>query len=93
MRTVSAGKGDLFGSDIKFEDPVSISGCDVRSLAYCELLCINTQGLVECLQPYPEFTEKFLEEFPNDLTYNLREGHEDIQVNGTKDCVQCRVNI
>ncbi|XP_076458511.1 LOW QUALITY PROTEIN: voltage-gated delayed rectifier potassium channel KCNH8-like [Babylonia areolata] len=77
------GKGDLFGSDIKFEDPVSISGGDVRSLAYCELLCINTQGLVECLQPYPEFSEKFLSEFPNDLTYNLREGHEDIEDDDT----------
>ncbi|XP_076453438.1 voltage-gated delayed rectifier potassium channel KCNH8-like isoform X2 [Babylonia areolata] len=77
------GKGDLFGSDIKFEDPVTISGGDVRSLAYCELLCINTQGLTECLQPYPDFSEKFLKEFPNDLTYNLREGHEDIEDDDT----------
>ncbi|KAK7506782.1 hypothetical protein BaRGS_00002257, partial [Batillaria attramentaria] len=74
------GKGDLFGADIKKENPVCISGCDVRSLAYCELLCIDNGGLVECLQPYPDFCDKFLEEFPNDLTYNLREGHEDIQV-------------
>ncbi|KAL8577641.1 hypothetical protein ACOMHN_020250 [Nucella lapillus] len=77
------GKGDLFGSDIKFEDPVTISGGDVRSLAYCELLCVNTQGLTECLQPYPDFSEKFLKEFPNDLTYNLREGHEDIEEDDT----------
>ena len=75
-----AGKGDLFGSDMKLQDPISISGGDVRSLAYCELLCISTQGLAECLQPYPAFTDTFLQEFPNDLTYNLREGHEDFEV-------------
>ncbi|XP_025102647.1 potassium voltage-gated channel subfamily H member 8-like isoform X3 [Pomacea canaliculata] len=77
------GKGDLFGTDIMFDNPISISGCDVRSLAFCELLCINTQGLVECLQPYPVFSEKFQKEFPNDLTYNLREGHEDIHDDDT----------
>ena len=64
----------------------------MRSLAYCELLCINTQGLVECLQPYPEFSEKFLGEFPNDLTYNLREGHEDIEVSESFALFLCFVN-
>ncbi|XP_048237827.1 potassium voltage-gated channel subfamily H member 8-like isoform X1 [Haliotis rufescens] len=71
------GKGDLFGTDIAFEEPISISACDVRSLAYCELLCINLKGLLDALALYPEFSEKFAQEIQHDLTYNLREGHDD----------------
>ncbi|KAH9498163.1 Potassium voltage-gated channel sub H member 8, partial [Bulinus truncatus] len=126
------GKGDIFGTDLDYDDPVSISGCDVRSLAYCELLCIQVstvdclsvcllqtysvkslhpglsiriitswsvhyghyvllgplrslrpglsirvKGLVEALLLYPDFAETFNSELPNDLTYNVREGHED----------------
>lgn len=83
----------MFGTDIMFDNPISISGCDVRSLAFCELLCINTQGLVECLQPYPVFSEKFQKEFPNDLTYNLREGHEDIHVRLPRSSSSSSINI
>ncbi|XP_055870804.1 potassium voltage-gated channel subfamily H member 8-like isoform X3 [Biomphalaria glabrata] len=71
------GKGDIFGTDLDYDDPVSISGCDVRSLAYCELLCIQVKGLVDALLLYPDFAETFSTELPNDLTYNVREGHED----------------
>ncbi|RUS72658.1 hypothetical protein EGW08_019580, partial [Elysia chlorotica] len=71
------GKGDIFGTDLDYDDPVSVSGCDVRSLAYCELLCIQVKGLVESLLLYPDYAETFNTELPNDLTYNVREGHED----------------
>ncbi|XP_012936081.1 potassium voltage-gated channel subfamily H member 4 isoform X2 [Aplysia californica] len=71
------GKGDIFGTDLDYDDPVSISGCDVRSLAYCELLCIQVKGLCESILLYPDFAETFSRELPNDLTCNVREGHED----------------
>ncbi|GFS22481.1 potassium voltage-gated channel subfamily H member [Elysia marginata] len=71
------GKGDIFGTDLDYDDPVSVSGCDVRSLAYCELLCIQVKGLVESLLLYPDYADTFNTELPNDLTYNVREGHED----------------
>ena len=41
--TSTPGKGDIFGTDLDYDDPVSVSGCDVRSLAYCELLCIQVK--------------------------------------------------
>ncbi|BFZ21773.1 hypothetical protein BsWGS_24811 [Bradybaena similaris] len=71
------GKGDIFGTDLDYDDPVSVSGCDVRSLAYCELLCIQVKGLVEALLLYPDYADTFVADLPNDLTCNVREGHED----------------
>lgn len=71
------GKGDLFGTDINFEDPVGISSCDVRSLTYCDLQAINMKGLTDVLALYPDFAEQFQNDIRHDLTYNLKEGFEE----------------
>ncbi|XP_052237698.1 potassium voltage-gated channel subfamily H member 8-like [Dreissena polymorpha] len=71
------GKGDLFGSDIDFEDPISVCNYDVRSLTYSELQCISIKGLNDVLLLYPDFAEKFAKDIHNDLTYNLRQTAED----------------
>ncbi|KAJ8320244.1 hypothetical protein KUTeg_001831 [Tegillarca granosa] len=70
-------KGDLFGTDVNFDDPVGISCCDVRSLTYCELQGINIKGLADVLSLYPDFSEKFAQDIRHDLSYNLKEGYED----------------
>ncbi|KAJ9599983.1 hypothetical protein L9F63_009725, partial [Diploptera punctata] len=62
------GKGDLFGCDISI--------CDVKALTYCDLKCINMQGLVDVLRLYPEYQQEFANDIQHDLTYNLREGYE-----------------
>ena len=78
------GKGDLFGTDIHplvQDKNVKIrSDCDVKSLTYCDLQCIFLRGLLEVLEVYPDFAEKFAEDIPHDLTYNLREGYEEEEV-------------
>ncbi|XP_041375018.1 potassium voltage-gated channel subfamily H member 8-like [Gigantopelta aegis] len=71
------GKGDLFGTDVKNDQPVNISACDVRSLAYCEILCMSIRAILEDIALYPEFSAKFCEELPHNLTYNLREGADE----------------
>ncbi|XP_056011708.1 potassium voltage-gated channel subfamily H member 8-like isoform X2 [Ostrea edulis] len=71
------GKGDLFGTDINFDDPVGISSCDVRSLTYCDLQCINMKSLTDVLTLYPDFAEQFQNDIRHDLTYNLKEGYDD----------------
>ncbi|CAC5414646.1 KCNH8 [Mytilus coruscus] len=76
------GKGDLFGADINMDDPVGISCCDVRSLTYCELQCINIRGFVDVLSLYPDFAEKFQKDIRHDLTYNLKDGYEDEEIEG-----------
>ena len=84
------GKGDLVGSDINVQPPqhggngsgivatdvVVKSSCDVKALTYCDLKCINMQGLVDVLRLYPEYQQIFANEIQHDLTYNLREGYE-----------------
>lgn len=52
------------------------SSCDVRALTYCDLKCIQVQGLVEVLRLYPEYQQQFANDIQHDLTYNLREGYE-----------------
>ncbi|KAL4217368.1 Potassium voltage-gated channel subfamily H member 4 [Mactra antiquata] len=71
------GKADLFGSDIDFDDPISVCNYDVRSLTYSELQCISIKGLTDVLLLYPDFAEKFAKDIHNDLTYNLRQTGED----------------
>ena len=71
------GKGDLFGTDVKNDHPVNISACDVRSLAYCEILCMSIRAILEDISLYPEFSAKFTEDLPHNLTYNLREGADE----------------
>lgn len=57
-------------------DVVIKSSCDVKALTYCDLKCINIQGLVEVLRLYPEYQQQFAHDIQHDLTYNLREGYE-----------------
>lgn len=87
-----SGKGDLFGCDISMylqpsgncvgsgggaaSDVVVKSSCDVKALTYCDLKCINMQGLVDVLRLYPEYQQEFAHDIQHDLTYNLREGYE-----------------
>lgn len=71
------GKGDLFGSDIDFDDPITVCNYDVRSLTYSELQCISTKGLTDVLLLYPDFAEKFSKDIHNELTYNLRQTADD----------------
>ncbi|XP_076679483.1 eag-like K[+] channel isoform X4 [Andrena cerasifolii] len=86
------GKGDLVGCDINVHlhhgtngggsggagptDVVVKSSCDVKALTYCDLKCINMQGLVEVLRLYPEYQQEFADVIQHDLTYNIREGYE-----------------
>lgn len=72
-----SGKGDLFGADIDFDDPISVCNYDVRSLTYSEIQCISIKGLTDVLALYPDFAEKFAKDIKNDLTYNLRRSAED----------------
>ena len=53
------------------------SSCDVKSLTYCDLQCIQLKSLIESLTMYPEFSEKFSADIVHDLTYNLRDGYEE----------------
>jgi len=57
-------------------DVVIKSSCDVKALTYCDLKCINIQGLVDVLRLYPEYEQEFANDIQHDLTYNLREGYE-----------------
>ncbi|XKL68393.1 hypothetical protein PGB90_003884 [Kerria lacca] len=86
------GKGDLVGCDISTwlqpsnggsgganlgpNDVIVKSSCDVKALTYCDLKCINMQGLIEVLRLYPEYQQEFAHDIQHDLTYNLREGYE-----------------
>jgi len=72
-----AGKGDLFGSDLDYDDPVIKSSCDVKSLTYCDLQCIQLTGLKDALLMYPEFAQRCATDLLHDLTYNLRDGFVD----------------
>ncbi|XP_058788674.1 potassium voltage-gated channel subfamily H member 8 isoform X2 [Phymastichus coffea] len=94
------GKGDLVGCDINMHlthgnggqvisagpsDVVVKSSCDVKALTYCDLKCINIQGLVDVLRLYPEYQQEFAHDIQHDLTYNLREGYEaeqESEING-----------
>ncbi|ESO08636.1 hypothetical protein HELRODRAFT_128997, partial [Helobdella robusta] len=69
------GKGDLFGTDVGYTDPIVKSNCEVKSLTYCDLLCIPLDGLHSILAMYPEMAEKFETDLVHDLTYILREGY------------------
>uniref|UniRef100_A0A1I8IRT7 Cyclic nucleotide-binding domain-containing protein n=1 Tax=Macrostomum lignano TaxID=282301 RepID=A0A1I8IRT7_9PLAT len=68
--------GDLFGTDIKNPEGLMRSMCDVRSLTYCDLQCVELRGLIQLLQQYPEYHEKFKDDLLQDLAYNMREGSD-----------------
>ncbi|KAE8596680.1 hypothetical protein XENTR_v10016197 [Xenopus tropicalis] len=70
------GKGDLIGANLSIKDQVIKTNADVKALTYCDLQCIILKGLYEVLDFYPEYAHTFVEHIQQDLTYNLREGHE-----------------
>ncbi|XP_053718415.1 potassium voltage-gated channel subfamily H member 8 [Synchiropus splendidus] len=70
------GKGDLIGANLSLDDRVIKTNADVKALTYCDLQCINLKGLYEVLDLYPEYSTHFVQDIQQDLTYNLREGHE-----------------
>ena len=53
------------------------SSCDVKSLTYCDLQCIQLNGLKDALLMYPEFAQRCATDLLHDLTYNLRDGFVD----------------
>lgn len=71
-----AGKGDLIGANLSLDNRVIKTNADVKALTYCDLQCINLKGLYEVLDLYPEYSHHFVQDIQQDLTYNLREGHE-----------------
>lgn len=71
-----AGKGDLIGANLSLDDRVIKTNADVKALTYCDLQCVNLKGLYEVLDLYPEYSHNFVQDIQQDLTYNLREGHE-----------------
>uniref|UniRef100_A0A8C9VMW7 Voltage-gated delayed rectifier potassium channel KCNH8 n=1 Tax=Scleropages formosus TaxID=113540 RepID=A0A8C9VMW7_SCLFO len=70
------GKGDLIGANMSINERVIKTNADVKALTYCDLQCINLKGLYEVLDLYPEYSHRFVQDIQQDLTYNLREGHE-----------------
>uniref|UniRef100_A0AAQ4PXX8 Voltage-gated delayed rectifier potassium channel KCNH4 n=1 Tax=Gasterosteus aculeatus aculeatus TaxID=481459 RepID=A0AAQ4PXX8_GASAC len=70
------GKGDLIGANLSLDDRVIKTNADVKALTYCDLQCVNLRGLYEVLDLYPEYSQNFVQDIQQDLTYNLREGHE-----------------
>lgn len=69
------GRGDLIGSDCLTQEEVIKTNACVKALTYCDLQYISLKGLREVLCLYPDYAQKFITEIRNDLTYNLREGH------------------
>ena len=65
----------MFGSDVCPD--VAKSSCDVKSLTYCDLQCLNLEGLKGVLKLYYEFSEEFETNIINELAYNIREGFVD----------------
>uniref|UniRef100_A0A8C5AMB1 Potassium voltage-gated channel subfamily H member 8 n=1 Tax=Gadus morhua TaxID=8049 RepID=A0A8C5AMB1_GADMO len=70
------GKGDLIGATLSVKERVIKTNADVKALTYCDMQCINLKGLYEVLDLYPEYSHQFVQDIQQDLTYNLREGHE-----------------
>ncbi|KAM5135428.1 voltage-gated delayed rectifier potassium channel KCNH4 [Mantella aurantiaca] len=70
------GKGDLIGADITSKDQVVKTNADVKALTYCDLQYLSLRGLLEVLELYPEYSNKFMADIHHDLTFNLREGSE-----------------
>ncbi|XP_068730790.1 potassium voltage-gated channel subfamily H member 5-like isoform X2 [Montipora capricornis] len=65
------GEDDVFGDDICHEPNVGQSAVDVIALTYCDLHWIQRDALIEVLEFYPEFANKFTKDLM--LSYNLRD--------------------
>lgn len=66
----------MIGANLSLDNRVIKTNADVKALTYCDLQCINLKGLYEVLDLYPEYSQNFVQDIQQDLTYNLREGHE-----------------
>ena len=66
-----AGENDVFGDNICHEPTVGQSAVDVIALTYCDLHWIQRDALIEVLEFYPEFANKFTKNLV--LSYNLRD--------------------
>ncbi|XP_078350361.1 voltage-gated delayed rectifier potassium channel KCNH5-like isoform X3 [Oculina patagonica] len=65
------GENDVFGDNICHEPTVGQSAVDVIALTYCDLHWISRDALIEVLEFYPEFANKFTKNLV--LSYNLRD--------------------
>lgn len=61
------------------------SSSDLKALTYCDLKCIHIGGLLEVLKLYPEFSDTFHDEIIHDLSFNLREQHEELTADDEED--------
>lgn len=76
LQTSGQTPGNAPGTANATGDIIVKSSSDVRALTYCDLKCINIQGLVEVLRLYPEYQQQFANDIHHDLTFNVREGYE-----------------
>ena len=67
----SSGENDVFGDNICHEPTVGQSAVDVIALTYCDLHWIQRDALIEVLEFYPEFANRFTKNLT--LSYNLRD--------------------
>lgn len=65
------GENDVFGDNICHESTVGQSAVDVFALTYCDLHWIQRDALIEVLEFYPDFANKFTKNLV--LSYNLRD--------------------
>lgn len=65
------GENDVFGDNICHEPTVGQSAVDVFALTYCDLHWIQRDALIEVLEFYPDFANKFTKNLV--LSYNLRD--------------------
>lgn len=71
LSLIIIGENDVFGDDICHESTVGQSAVDVLALTYCDLHWIQRDALIEVLEFYPEFANKFTKNLV--LSYNLRD--------------------
>ncbi|XP_029292918.1 potassium voltage-gated channel subfamily H member 6a [Cottoperca gobio] len=65
------GKNDIFGEPISLYGRPGKSSSDVRALTYCDLHKILREDLLEVLDMYPDFSDKFWNNL--EITFNLRD--------------------
>ncbi|XP_061568607.1 potassium voltage-gated channel subfamily H member 6a isoform X2 [Cololabis saira] len=65
------GKNDIFGEAISLYGRPGKSSADVRALTYCDLHKIQRDDLLEVLDMYPDFADRFWNSL--EITFNLRD--------------------
>ncbi|XP_067391776.1 potassium voltage-gated channel subfamily H member 2 isoform X3 [Emydura macquarii macquarii] len=68
---LSPGKNDIFGEPLNLYARPGKSSADVRALTYCDLHKIQREELLEVLDMYPEFSDRFWASL--EITFNLRD--------------------